>query len=173
MQTMINNLLLLARLDAQQISFQSEQIRLAELVNFCWRPLSNKAADHKITFENRIDPEIMYETDRQNLGIILSNILENAVEYTDEGGQIRTSACLADDSVQIETLNTGCQLTTEQAAQVFDCFWRGDSSRKDAGVHCGLGLALVDRISKALGGSATVEVENRGIFKIRLTLPAR
>jgi signal transduction histidine kinase len=173
MQKMVNNLLLLARLDARQISFQSEEIRLAELVNFCWRPLSNKAADHKITFENRIDPKIKFETDRQNLAIILSNVLENAVEYADEEGRIRTSARLEEDSVQIEISNTGCQLTTEQAAQVFDCFWRGDSSRKDAGVHCGLGLALVDRISKALGGSITAEVDNGGIFKIRLTMPAR
>jgi signal transduction histidine kinase len=173
MQKMVNNLLLLARLDAQQVSLQSEQIQLAELVHSCWQPFSEKATDNQITFDNCIDRQITCETDRQNLGIILSNILENAVEYTDEGGQIRTTACLEEDSVQIEVSNTGCQLTNEQAAQVFDCFWRGDSSRKDAGVHCGLGLALVDRISKALGGSITAEVENGGIFKIRLTLPAR
>jgi signal transduction histidine kinase len=173
MQTMVNNLLLLARLDAQQISLQSEQIRLAELVNSCWRPLSEEAIDHEITFDNRIDPEIMCETDRQNLAIILSNILENAVEYTDEGGQIRATGRQGEGSVEITVSNTGCPLNNEQAAQVFDCFWRGDSSRKDAGVHCGLGLALVDRIIKALGGSTTAEVENGGIFKIHLTLPAK
>ncbi|MDH4238799.1 MAG: sensor histidine kinase [Phycisphaerae bacterium] len=173
MQTMVNNLLLLARLDAKQISFQGEQVRLAELVNSCWRPLSKEATNHKITFENRIDPKITCESDRQNLAIILSNILENAVEYTDEGGQIRATGRQGEGSVEITVSNTGCRLNNEQAAQVFDCFWRGDSSRKDAGVHCGLGLALVDRIIKALGGSTTAEVENGGIFKIRLTLPAK
>ena len=173
MQKMVNNLLLLARLDARQISFQGEQVRPAELLNACWQPFSEKAANHKITFDNHIDPEIRCETDRRNLSIILSNVLENAVEYADEGGQIRTSACLEEDSMQIEISNTGCQLNNEQAAQVFDCFWRGDSSRKDAGVHCGLGLALVSRIIKALGGSATAVVENGGLFKIRLTLPAK
>jgi signal transduction histidine kinase len=173
MQTMVNNLLLLARLDARQISFQGEQVLLAELVNSCWQPFSEKAIDRKVTFENRIDPQITCETDREYLSIILSNVLENAVEYVDEGGQIRTSACLEQDSVQIEVSNTGCQLTTKQAAQVFDCFWRGDSSRKDAGVHCGLGLALVERIIKALGGSAAAEIENSVIFKMRLILPAK
>ncbi len=173
MQTMVNNLLLLARLDAKQISFQSEQVRLAELLNSCWQPFSDKAADHQITFDNCIDRQIKCETDRRYLSIILSNVLENAVEYADEGGQIRTSARRKEDSVQMEISNSGCQLTTEQAAQVFDCFWRGDSSRKDAGVHCGLGLALVDRIIKALGGGITAEVENTGTFKIRLTLPAK
>jgi len=173
MQTMVNNLLLLARLDAQQISFQGEQVRPAELVNSCWRPLSEEAANRKINFDNRIDPEITCETDRQNLAIILSNVLENAVEYTDEGGQIRTTGRQGDVSVEITVSNTGCRLNNEQAAQAFDCFWRGDSSRKDAGVHCGLGLALVDRIIKALGGSTTAEVENGGIFKIHLTLPTK
>jgi len=173
MQTMVDNLLLLARLDAQQINLQSEQIRLAELVNSCWRPLSDKAADHKITFDNRIDSEITFESDRHNLSIIISNVLENAVEYADRGGQIRTTGRQADGSVEITVSNTGCRLNKEQAAQVFDRFWRGDSSRKDAGVHCGLGLALVERIIKALGGSTTAEVENGGIFKIRMTLPAK
>jgi two-component system sensor histidine kinase QseC len=173
MQTMVNNLLLLARLDAQQISFQGEQVRLAELVDSCWRPLSGKATDHKITFDNRIHPEITCETDRQNLSIILSNVLENAVEYANEGGQIRATSRQGEGSVEITVSNPGCQLNNEQASKVFDCFWRGDSSRKDAGVHCGLGLALVERIIKALGGSATVEVENGGIFKIHLILPAK
>jgi len=172
-QKMVNNLLLLARLDAQQVSLQSEQIRLAELVDSCWRPLSDKAVDNKITFENRIDSEITLESDCQNLSIILSNVLENAVEYADEGGQIQTTVHLEEDSVEITISNTGCQLTTEQAAQVFDSFWRGDSSRKDAGAHCGLGLALVERIIKALGGSTTAEVETSGIFKIHLVLPAK
>jgi signal transduction histidine kinase len=173
MQTMVNNLLLLARLDAKQISFQGEQVRAAELMNSCWQPFSEKATNRKITFDNRIKPEITCETDRQNLAIILSNVLENAAEYTDEGGQIQATTHQDDGSVEITVSNTGCRLTNEQAAQVFDCFWRGDSSRKDAGVHCGLGLALVDRIIKALGGSATAEIDNGGTFKIRLILPAK
>ena len=173
MQKMVDNLLLLARLDAKQISFQGEQVRLAELVNTCWRPLSKEAIDHQITFDNSIDPEITCETDRQNLAIILSNVLENAVEYADEQGQIRATGRQADGSVEITVSNTGCRLNSKQAAQAFACFWRGDSSRKDAGVHCGLGLALVDRIIKALGGCTTAEVENGGIFKIHLTLPAK
>jgi heavy metal sensor kinase len=171
MQNMVNNLLLLARLDAQQVSLQSEQIRLAELVDSCWRPFSDKAKDNKITFDNSIDPEITLESDRHNLSTILSNVLENAVEYAEKGGQIQTTVHLEEDSLQITVSNTGCQLTPEQAARVFDRFWRGDPSRKDAGVHCGLGLALVERIVKALGGKTTTEVETAGIFKIHLFLP--
>jgi two-component system sensor histidine kinase QseC len=173
MQTMVNNLLMLARLDARQISFHTEQIHLAELADSCWRPFSDKALDRKISFDNRIGPGIMCESDRQNLSIVLANVLENATEYADEGGQIRTTARRTDGYVELGVSNTGCRLTAEQVSQAFDCFWRADSSRSDAGTHCGLGLALVQRLVKALGGHATAELQPGGIFSIRLILPVR
>ena len=168
MQTMVNNLMMLARLDAKQISFNTEQIKLAELVNSCWRPFSDRTLERKISFDNNIEPEITCESDRQNLSIVLSNILDNAVEYADEGGQIRTTARRIDDSVEVAVSNTGCQLTGGQVSQIFDCFWRGDLSRSDTGTHCGLGLALVQRLIRALGGHATAELQPGGIFIVRL-----
>jgi len=168
MQTMVNNLMMLARLDTKQISFNTEQIKLAELVNSCWRPFSDRTLERKISFDNNIEPEITCEADRQNLSIVLSNILDNAVEYADEGGQIRTTARRIDDSVEVAVSNTGCQLTSEQVSQIFDCFWRGDLSRSDTGTHCGLGLALVQRLIRALGGHATAELQPGGIFIVRL-----
>jgi len=170
MQTMVNNLLMLAKLDAQQISFHTEHIRLTGLVNSCWRTLSNKALESQITFDNRIDPEITCESDRQNLSIVLSNVLDNAVEYSDKGGQIRITSRRIDDSMEVAVSNTGCQLTNEQVSKVFNCFWQGDLSRSDTGTHCGLGLALVQRLTRALGGNAIAELQPGGIFVIRLIL---
>jgi len=170
MQTMVNNLLMLARLDAQQIGFHTEQIQLAELVNSCWRPFSDKALERQIKFDNGIEPEFKCESDRQSLSIVLSNVLDNAVEYADEGGKIRSTARRIDDSVEVAVSNTGCQLTKEQVSQIFDCFWRRDSSRSDTGSHCGLGLALVQRLIRALGGDGIAELQPNGIFIIRLIL---
>ena len=171
MQTMVNNLLMLARLDAEQVRFQTEQIRLAELVHSCWRPFSDESLERGLTFDNRIDPEITCQSDRQNLSIVLSNVLDNALEYANEGGQIWTAARRMDNSVEIAVFNTGCELTAEQASRVFDRFWRGDLARQDAGVHCGLGLALVERIMRGLGGSASAQVQAGGIFAVRLIIP--
>ncbi len=171
MQTMVGNLLMLSRLDAKQISFQTEKIRLAELVNSCWQQFSDKAIERQITFDNNIEAESMCESDRQNLSIVLSNILANAVEYANKGGQIRTTACSKDGSIEVSVSNTGCQLTTEQVSHVFDCFWRGDLSRSDTGTHCGLGLALVQKLVRALGGNAFAELQPGGIFIVRITLP--
>jgi signal transduction histidine kinase len=103
---------------------------------------------------------------------VISNLLDNAVEYTNEGGQIWTQGKQTGNKIELAVSNTGCPLTKDEASQVFDCFWRGDSSRTDTGIHCGLGLALVQRIITALGGSASVEVLLGGIFTIRIILPA-
>jgi len=170
MQVMVGNLMMLSRLDAKQISFQPEQIQLAELVNSCWQTFSDKARRRKIKFENSINSDTTCESDRQNLSIVLSNVLANAVEYTDEGGQIRITADSKDDTVEVAVSNTGCKLTNEQVSKVFDCFWRADSSRTDTGIHCGLGLALVQRLVRAIGGNASAELQPGGIFVVRIIL---
>jgi len=172
MQAMMDNLLALARIDNHQMTFQRAPIQLAELANSCWQAFSIKARKRGIVFENRIPAETTCQTDRESLSMVLSNLFDNAVEYTNERGQIWITGSLTGNSVEITVANTGCRLTKEQAAQIFDRFWRGDSSRTNTGVHCGLGLALVQRIIDALGGSTSVEAQPGGIFTIRVIAPA-
>ena len=172
MQSVVNNLLMLARLDARQITFKTEEVRLAELVNTCWRPFVNRAA-REVVFENGIPAEMTCPSDHEHLSMVLSNLLDNAVEYADERGHIWAAARRTQDSVEITVSNTGCQLATEQVPHVFDFFWRGDSSRLGTGTHCGLGLALVQRLVKAMGGHASAELQPGGIFTIQLALPIR
>ena len=171
MELVVNNLLMLARLETKQINFKSEPVRPSELIDSCWRCFSKKADDRRITFENQIPAELICHSDCEHLSMVFSNLLDNAAEYADQGGQIRIKSRRTDDSVEITVSNTGCQLTAKQVAKVSDCFWRADSSRSDAGVHCGLGLALVHRIVKALGGTFSVQLEQGCTFTTKVTLP--
>ncbi len=171
MQAMANNLLLLARLDARQVTFRQEQIPLAEMVESCWRPFAGHAAARQIVFACSIPDDLICVCDPDCLSMILSNLLDNAAAYTNDGGRIWAAARRADNGMEVTISNTGCSLTDEQISQVFDCFWRGDSSRKDIGVHCGLGLALVQRLAGALGGSVAAERQTGGVFAVRLILP--
>ncbi len=171
MQAMVNGLLMLARLDTRQVSFRHEQVQLADFAGSCWRPFSEKAAEREITFDNRIAGDMACDSDPDNLSMALSNLFDNAVEYGDRGGRIWTTACRANDSVKIVVANTGCSLTDEQCQHVFDYFWRADSSRSETGVHCGLGLALVQKIVVALGGQCIANVGQGGVFTVELTLP--
>jgi len=172
MHAMVNSLLTLARIDTNQMTFRRDQIQLAELVNSSWHPFSHKALERSISFENRLPAEMTCKSDPDGLSMVLSNLLDNAAEYTNQGGQIWIEAHQVNNRIEITVANTGCQLTDEEVSCIFDCFWRGDSSRTGTGTHCGLGLALVQRIVQALGGSTVVKAQTGGIFTICLVLPA-
>jgi two-component system sensor histidine kinase QseC len=170
MQAMVGKLLLLARMDANQMVFQQEEIVLSELADASWEAFSARAMERKLMFDNRIPKDLVLTSDRQSLLVIFSNLFDNAVEYADRGGRVWTQAEKIDGAVEIMTANTGCRLSPEQAMRVFDRFWRADPSRSDTGTHCGLGLSLVSRIAQSLGGSIHAAVEN-GTFIISLRLP--
>jgi signal transduction histidine kinase len=173
MQTIVTNLLMLTRIEAKQVDLETERISLNELVDSAWRPFADKAADRVVTFENNVGPDVALVSDRAKLGTVLLNLLCNAVEYVDDGGRIWITAIAANDSIEIVVSNTGCDLTAEQAERVFDCFWRADLSRSETGAHCGLGLALVQRLMSVLAGRALAEVRPGGIFAVRVILPGR
>ena len=170
MQAMVDNLLLLARVENGQVKFGREQIQIADLVNDCWRSFADKAANANLAFENKIDTGIMCESDAAGLAMVFSNLFDNAVEYTNQGGRISITSQKTTDGAEITVENPNSQLTNEQTAKIFECFWRGDSARSGTDIHCGLGLTLVKRIVESLGGSVRAQAQN-GLFSICLTLP--
>ena len=172
LQAMVENLLMLARLDAGQATFHEERIRLAELVNDCWRPFSQAAGSRGLAFENRIPKHLVWVSDRQSLTTIMRNLLENCVEYASDGGRVWAEGTINGKDAEIRIANTGCQLRGEQFSHIFDRFWRADSARRDTGLHCGLGLALVRRIASALGGSVAAQLEPQDVFSAIVTIPS-
>ncbi len=172
MQAMVDSLLRLVRIEAGQTAFRSERIQLNESVDSCWSSFAAKASERRASFENRIASDVTLETDPEHTNMVLSNLLGNAIEYVDAGGRIGADARCVENSIELTVSNTGCCLTGDQVAQVFDCFWRGDCSRSQTGVHCGLGLALVKRIVEALGGTVSAGID-AGVFSVTINLPSR
>ena len=171
MEAMVTNLLTLARLDAGTATFQRECIHLAELLDSCWIPFTGDATKRGVAYRNTTPADLACTSDRDNLAMVLTNILANAAEYANEGGHVEVSGRNVGEAIELDVTNTGCDLTPEQASHVFDRFWRGDASRTETGLHCGLGLSLVQRILTALGGKADAGVDDDGTFRITLRLP--
>ena len=169
MRSMIENLLTLARLDSQSAHFQFEPVELREMVEHCWRGCQDKAAARRLTFENAVPDDLFCSSDRNALSIVFVNLLDNAVEYANDSGRIWVTARTTDGVIEIEVANTGCNLTEQQVAHVFDRFWRADPSRKDASLHVGLGLALVRRIITSLDGRVEASAAG-GVFTVRIRL---
>ena len=171
-QGMADNLLSLARLEGGQTALHPEAVRLAEAVDALWRPHARQVQGRGILFENRLPRDVQCIADRDTLAMVLANLLANAAEYTQAGGRIEISGGAAGKTVELAVSNTGCALSAEEVAHVFDRFWRGDSARSATGVHCGLGLSLVERAVRALGGTVSADLAG-GRFTVRVTLPGR
>jgi signal transduction histidine kinase len=90
--------------------------------------------------------------DRVQLGILLSNLLGNAVRYNREGGAVHVQLALRGGQVALEVRDTGPGLDPAVADRVFDRFWRAEPSRTAREGGTGLGLAISKAIVDAHGG---------------------
>ena len=172
MHKMIDTLLSLAKSESRRISARSQTVHLKSLIEYHWRNFADKAYDRNLTFENFLDDDVTCTSDKEHLGMIVSNILDNAVEYSNEGGRIRVEAKKAENLLLLSISNTGCELTGQDVEHVFDSFWRYDESRTETGRHSGIGLTVVRKMAEALGIKVEADLEQQGLFAIRLHLPS-
>jgi two-component system heavy metal sensor histidine kinase CusS len=104
-------------------------------------------------------------------GRAVSNLVDNAVHFTPDGGRITISLTTDRDKAEITVRDTGCGIAAEHLPRIFDRFYRADASRSSEGT--GLGLALVKSIADLHGGSVSVESEvGRGTLVI-LRFPSK
>jgi two-component system sensor histidine kinase QseC len=171
MHSMVENLLTLARLEAGHVEIQAGPVDVNELARSTWKLFSEKAAGRNLQVEWALGPAVSTSTDSTLLGMMLGNVIGNAVQYSDEGGTVRIETQLEEGGVTIRVSNTGSNLSQEQAEHVFERFWRGDAARSAAGIRCGLGLSLVDRTLSVLGGSAEAQSEPGGMFALTIRIP--
>jgi signal transduction histidine kinase len=100
----------------------------------------------------------------------LDALLENAVKYTEPQSEIELSSRAAGDMLVIDVRDGGHGITADAVGQIFERFARADVARSRAEGGVGLGLAIVDEIAKAHGGSCTVRTSSAG-STFSLTLP--
>ena len=103
------------------------------------------------------------------IGGALSNLIDNALRFISDGGNIHVSIGGRDGHTEVFVRDTGSGIAPEHLPRVFDRFYRGDASRSSAGT--GLGLALVKSIADLHGGSARIESELGSGTTVTLVFP--
>lgn len=172
LERMVEKLLRLARLESGSHTASAERVVLDELLPETWAPCASLAQERGLQVEWTLAPSLEVETDPDLLSLVVRNLLENAVAYADEGGNITVETGQVDGDVFVRVGNTGSALSQEQAEQATQRFWRGDAARSQAAQHCGLGLALVDRALRVLGGSLELRSAAGGEFRATVRLAA-
>jgi heavy metal sensor kinase len=172
MQSIIESLLMISRLDNNQVSFNLEAIDIRKAFDNFIDDQVPKVAAKNITIDNRLTPGLLCSFDSACFKIIIKNLVENALEYTNPAGRIEIFALNKDGKFELSVSNTGSRLQPGQLDHIFESFWRGDSARSETGTHCGLGLAIVKRIVDSAGARIYARLGPGDLFTITLLLPA-
>lgn len=172
MQAMTESLLSLARLEAGQVNIELESVVPDDLVRTTWGGLAEEARRRNLQVRWTLGATQAVRTDPTLLRLVVGNIMDNAVVYTDEGGTVEIETAGDDDKARVRVANSGSTISRDQTEIVFERFFRGDAARSATGVNCGLGLALVRRAVSVLGGSVEVKSSAGGQFEIAVSIPS-
>lgn len=157
---LITNILKLNKLENQEIQEKHEAFNLTEAL-----------AENVVEFETLIEKknlelncdfdDVTIFSSKSLLEIVWNNLISNAIKFTPDGGKIDITLKRKDKNVEIKVIDTGCGMTSETGAKIFEKFYQGDTSHATQGN--GLGLALVKKVIDILGGEISVQSElNKG-----------
>ena len=160
--------ILLSKLSAQQIVSNSEMYDLSEQLRQCSIILSHKWLEKNITFSCDF-PEISFKGDKEMMQHLWLNLLDNAIKYTPNGGEVSVAVTVSDDYAHIEISDTGIGIPNDMQQYLFDPYFQGDSSH--AGQGLGLGLSIAKRIVELCGGTISVKSEPEVGSSFTVSLP--
>ena len=109
--------------------------------------------------------------DEAELERVLVNLLANAVKFTPDGGQVELTVAASATRITFDVIDSGCGIDEADRARVFERFFRTHQAAESEVPGAGLGLALVDSIVQAHGGTVTVESPAGRGSRFRVVLP--
>ncbi len=152
---MMTNILKLNRLENQQIYPKAEVFDLGEQLCECLLQYEDVWESRGIELETEIAEDIRVSADAELLSLVWSNLLSNAFKFTERGGRVSVSLVADERYATVCVRDTGCGMSPEVGAHIFEKFYQGDTSHATDGN--GLGLALVRRVVDILEGEVSVE----------------
>lgn len=167
------DLLTISRIELKTQKFQFASYRLGPLLADCVDSLQPVALKKNISM--RIDPgekDLEVFCDSESVHQMMSNLLDNAIKYTPEGGVIYVTARAIDGSMaEVSVRDTGMGIPHEDLGRLFERFYRVDKARSRELGGTGLGLAIVKHLARAQGGDVRVESEPGQGSTFSFTLP--
>ena len=158
MSTLVEDLLLLARLD-QSREMEREPVDLKTLIEESVTSAQAAGPDHPISLALP-DDDLFVLGDSHRIHQVISNLLANARTHTPTGTPITVTAQQDESGTRISVADEGPGLSPEDQNRIFERFYRADPSRvRNGGEGSGLGLSIVDAVMKAHGGSVSVTSE--------------
>ena len=158
MSRLVQDLLILAKMDAGTTAFEMEVLDIHTLLTNARRkfmPLTD-AAEITLISEIPQEPALIYG-DGDSLMQVLDNLLDNALKFTPKGGRITLSSDLSADAVEIHVIDTGKGISAKEQKRIFERFYQVDKARTGGKFRgYGLGLAICRQIVESHQGTLSV-----------------
>ncbi|RTR30388.1 HAMP domain-containing protein [Robertmurraya yapensis] len=158
MGRLVNELLDLARMEAGHIQLTISEIEVKPYLERIIRKFQGLAKEKEIYLQGnfeRLEPYFAFDGDR--IEQVLTNLIDNAMRYTEDHGTINVTANTDEKGLHIEVFNTGIGIPEEDLPFVFERFYKSDKARTRGSSGTGLGLAIAKNIIEGHKGYITVQ----------------
>ena len=169
MTRLISDLLDITRIEAKALKLECKLADLSDIVGEVVSMHMESAEENLIELKYEIHPECQYVfCDPERTNQILTNLINNAIKFTNTGGSINIQAMKRNSYVEIRVIDTGKGISSDNLPHVFDRFWQ---VQETAYKGTGLGLAIVKGLVEAQGGEIWVESQIGNGTTFYFTLP--
>ncbi len=173
---LVRELLELSRIESGKIQLKEERIQIRPLIDFSVQPVKLQFNDKRVELEvysDDIIPEFI--ADSQQLSWVISNLVTNALRFTDPGGRVTVNATTDGDDLIVSVQDTGCGIEPEEMDKVFDKFVQLHDTSNPSPGSVGLGLSIAKEIVELYGGRIWVEsrVGSGSVFTFSIPIRKR
>ncbi|HSJ10913.1 MAG TPA: ATP-binding protein [Longimicrobiales bacterium] len=173
----VDDLLDLSRLESGGWRPEPQRVNVLDMIDDAWSSCSDAAGRRRIAFQPPAHGATV-TADPGALRQVLSNLLENALRYTADGGRIEVAVNaphVSDDErnplVTVEVRDNGAGIPSDALPRIFERFYRADPARSRAQGGTGLGLSIVKHLVESMGGDVSAESELGKGTVVRFRLP--
>ena len=169
LNSLIEDLLLLAQVDSGRMYLELEELDLKVLIQAAVDDLHALVEERGIRVEEDLSEPLALKVDRRLISMVLQNLVENAAKYSPDGGIIRVTARKETGWLIVKIANTGQEISEEDRDQIFERFGRGSGVGGNVRGH-GLGLSIARGLLRAHGGDLQLNRPGSGWVEFELRL---
>lgn len=170
MDQLIKDLLDMSAYQEGQLKINKEFFSFSDMVCHMSQIYLEAFEQKGLKFAITVDSQVSLDGDPLRMEQVLRNLLENALKYTSEGGEVKLDLKTSEKMATMNLYNTCAPIAVEELSDIWMCFYRGEQARSCSAEGFGVGLALVKEIVEKHGGTIGVTNEAQGV-NFALTLP--
>lgn len=170
---LIQELVFLSRMDEKENRFQMIDFPISDVVEETAQSFESLAVTQEKAFTMRIQPMLSYCGDEKTIHRLVAILLDNALKYSDEKGQIAISFEKADRGLKLAVYNTCETISQEDVGRLFDRFYRADKSRNSQTGGYGIGLSIAKAIMEAHNGTICAATNDSHSLTVTAVFPVK